>query len=144
ASAKLVHAERSWGAGEHLGLAFRRAAEMHHLEARSVVGADAECRNVIVGALAAGVERNRTRAALGLVDDVLYGFELAVGSHRPKIGIDDMIDQRREALQVLRVRAALCSVKIDGSTAGRVDVADGVAVGLRRGERAPTDPAAAA
>src|SRR5262245_37960255 len=42
-------------AGQHLGLAFRRAAEMHHLEARSVVGADAQCGDVIVGAVAAAV-----------------------------------------------------------------------------------------
>ncbi len=117
---------------------------MDHLEARSGVGTDAECRDVIVGAVAAAVERDRTGAALGLLDDVLHAFELAVGSHRPKVGIDDVIDQRREALQIFRARAALHSVEIAGEHARRVDVANGVAVGLRRGERAPTDPPAAA
>src|SRR5262245_30374301 len=79
-------------AGEHLGLAFRRAAEMDHLETRSGVGTNAECGDVIVGAVAAAVERNRPGAAFGLVDDVLDGFEVTVGSHCPKIRIDDMVD----------------------------------------------------
>src|SRR5260370_1770313 len=116
---------------------------MHHPEARSVVGADAERGDVIVSAMAAAVERDRTWAALGLVDDVLHGLELAVGPHRPEIGIDDVIDQWREALQVLLARTTLRFIEIAGEHARRVDVADGVAVGLRRGERGPTDPATA-
>ena len=94
--------------------------------------------------MAAAVERDRARATLGFVQHVLHGLELAVRPNRPEIGIDDVIDQRREAVQALLTRAALRSVEIAGEHAGRVDVAERVAIGRGRGERAPTDPAASA
>src|SRR5262249_41854627 len=92
----------------HLGLAFRRATEVDHLEARASVGADAQHRDVIVGALAAAVERDRARAALSFVHHVLHGLELAVRPNRPEIGIDHVIDQRRETCQALLARPAIC------------------------------------
>ena len=81
---------------------------------------------------------------LASLDHVLHGLEFAVGLHRPHVVVGDVVDQRREAFEVFLARAARLLVEIAGEYVRHVDVADGVAVGLRLRERAPADPAAAA
>ena len=75
------------------------------------------------------------------VDDVLHGLERAVGLHRPDIVVDDVVHDRREALEPLL--AADLRIEIAGIHARHVEIAERVAVRLRGGERAPADPAAA-
>ena len=70
-------------AAQHLGLAFGVPRKCTIWKLVPLLAPMPSDRDVVVGAVAAAVERDRAGPPLGLVDHVLDGLELAVGLHAP-------------------------------------------------------------
>ena len=127
---------------EHLGLRFGSAAAVDDGEPDTRLGLDRQDGEVIVATGTICGDTDLLGRLLGSLDHVLDGLEGAVRLDCPNVVVKHVVHQRREAVQVLL--ATDFGIEIAGIHARDIEIAQRVAVGRRRSQRAPAEPAPAA